>query len=188
MFKSKSEFAKAFTQFQVSLNVIWSNYFYDMPKAFRAKEFRKAIGILFGYTLAGALLTAVQDGFKGEDGDEPEAGDIARQLAYGATTQFTSGIPLLGSQIDNLMEALITGRKPFEYQNDLYPGINKILSGTTSLVAGGDVSKALLKIGKGIGLQLGIPTSGISELKEILLDDEWQFTFKPGALLGRRDY
>ena len=188
MFKSKSEFAKAFTQFQVSLNVIWNNYFYDMPKAFRAKEFRKAIGIFCGYTLAGALLTAVQDGFKGEDGDEPEAGDIARQLAYGATTQFTSGIPLLGSQIDNLMEALITGRKPFEYQNDLYPGINKILSGASSLVAGGDVGKALLKIGKGIGLQLGIPTSGISELKEMLLDDEWQFTFKPGALLGRRDY
>ena len=196
LFKSKNAFAQAFTQFQVSLNVIWNNITYDLPKAVKHHEFAKAAGIVFGYALAGMLLNLVQDGF--DEDDEPE--DIAKQLAYAATTQFTQSVPLLGSITDGISKSLITGESGFIYNtNQLYPGISNITTGLNQMLTSkkGITPSAIKNVTKGIAIMTGLPTSGASEIWQTFFDrslvdaineGDLNFTFNPGALLGRRDY
>ena len=196
LFKSKNAFAQAFTQFQVSLNVIWNNITYDLPKAVKHHEFAKAAGIVFGYALAGMLLNLVQDGF--DEDDEPE--DIAKQLAYAATTQFTQSVPLLGSITDGISKSLITGESGFVYNtNQLYPGISNITTGLNQMLTSkkGITPSAIKNVTKGIAIMTGLPTSGASEIWQTFFDrslvdaineGDLNFTFNPGALLGRRDY
>lgn len=196
LFKSKNAFAQAFTQFQVSLNVIWNNITYDLPRVVKHHEFAKAAGIVFGYALAGMLLNLAQD-WPDED-KEPE--DIAKQLAYAATTQFTQSVPLLGSITDGISKSLITGESGFVYNtNQLYPGISNITTGLNQMLTSkkGITPSAIKNVTKGIAIMTGLPTSGASEIWKTFFDrslidaineGDLNFTFNPGALLGRRDY
>lgn len=176
LFKSQSEFARAFTQFQTALNVIWQNVTYDAPKQLKRHQFRKAVGIYAGYALAGVLLTAVMDGF---DDDDDEM-DKLRKLVFGATTQFADSFPLIGGIVENLSFALITGERPPQYVSSMFPALDKLSSGVVSL-SQGDVDKALSKIGEGAALATGLPVSGLKELEAMFTDG-----FHPEALLGRR--
>ncbi len=194
LFKSKNAFAQAFTQFQVSLNVIWNNITYDLPKAVKHHEFAKAAGIVFGYALAGILLNLAQEGV--DEDDEPE--DIAAKLAYAATTQFTQSTPLLGSLVDSSFKRAITGEGGWVTNtNQLYPGLSNIASGLDSIMAKGINANNSAKIAKGLAIMTGLPTSGASEIWQTFFDrslvdaineGDLNFTFNPGALLGRRDY
>lgn len=194
LFKSKNAFAQAFTQFQVSLNVIWNNITYDLPKAVKHHEFAKATGIVFGYAFAGILLNLAQEGV--DEDDEPE--DIAAKLAYAATTQFTQSTPLLGSLVDSSFKRAITGEGGWVTNtNQLYPGLSNIASGLDSIMAKGINANNSAKIAKGLAIMTGLPTSGASEIWQTFFDrslvdaineGDLNFTFNPGALLGRRDY
>ena len=199
LFKSRIAFAQAFTQFQVSLNVIWNNTTYDLPKAAKKHEFKKAVGIVFGYALAGALVNLVQGGY--DEDDEPE--DIAKKLAYSLTTQFTQSTPLLGSFADGVAQTFITGDASYYSMNQLYPGISSIYTGIKQVFAEdkygnrkGLTPSAIKNIASGISNLVGLPTSGAKELwltffdkgfVEAIEDGDLNFRFNPGALLGQRD-
>ncbi len=199
LFKSKSAFAQAFTQFQVSLNVIWNNVTQDLPKAVKRHEYNKAVGIVFGYALAGALLNLVQGGY--DEDDEPE--DVAKKLIYSMTTQFTQSTPLAGSVVDAIAQTAITGESGWIYSsNQLYPGISNIASGINTMLTVKDgerkglTASAIKNIAQGIALTTGLPTSGARELwltffdksfVEAIESGDLNFRFNPGALLGQRD-
>lgn len=194
LFKSKNAFAQAFTQFQVSLNVIWNNVTYDLPQSMKKHEYRKAVGLVFGYALAGILLQAVQNGF--DDDDEPE--DVAKKIIYGATTQFTQSFPLLGSLADSTMKTFITGENGWTMNtNQLYPGISLIGQGINTMMNKGLNKTAAKNLVKGASIMVGLPVSGAAELRQVFLKDDiftsieggdFDFTFNPGAVLGRRNY
>lgn len=178
LFKSKSEFANAFLQFQTALNVIWQNTVYDVPKAFKQKKFRKAIGLIAGYSLAGILLTAVMDGF---DDDDDET-DKLRKLIYGSFTQYTDAVPIIGSSIEDMVYSSITGEKPYQYPSSFLPAWDKIKSGVLQLTQG-NLVKAAEKLGEGAALSLGLPISGTKEIMAMFEDGE----FHPEALAGQRE-
>ena len=178
LFKSKSEFANAFLQFQTALNVIWQNTVYDVPKAFKQKKFRKAIGLIAGYSLAGILLTAVMDGF---DDDDDET-DKLRKLIYGSFTQYTDAVPIIGSSIEDMVYSSITGEKPYQYPSSFLPAWDKIKIGVLQLTQG-NLVKAAEKLGEGAALSLGLPVSGTKEIMALFEDGE----FHPEALAGQRE-
>ena len=184
LFKTKSEFAKAFTQFQTALNVIWNNVTYDVPKAFKNGQYRKALGFIAGYVIAGTLLKAVQDGF-GPD-DEPK--EKALELLTGAFSQFTDSFPLIGSSISNFADTMITGEKPHEFTKQLFPGIEDVISGAIDLRTG-DLDKALKDLARGAGLLVGAPVQGFKELfVETTKKSQETGHVNLEPLLGRRDY
>lgn len=190
LYKSRSELAKAVMQFTTSMNIIWNNVTYDIPQAFKKKQFKTAVGMIAGYALAGFVLGAVQNG----NGDEDDKEDVVRKSIYDMTTQFTGSVPLVGSIVDNAVSRGVTGNYSFYGSSSLFPWVEDTLKGLGDMGAAFQVSdieerrtrlnKVAGKIVKGVGLAAGLPTSAISELKDTFIDENG-FTFNPGALLGR---
>ena len=185
LFVTGSEFARAFTQFQTSLNVIWANLTYDMPQSFkkaadsslphevRVQQFSQAMGTIVGYALAGALLGAVAEGHDEED----DAIDKLRNWIYWSFTQATASVPLVGDVVDNLVESAVTGDKPHVFSDEFFPGISKLFKGAVYLTQA-DIEKGLKNLAEGGGYITGLPVSGYKQLKKAITED-------PGALLGR---
>lgn len=177
LFKVGGPAWQAFTQFQVSLNVIWNNLTYDVLFSDRVNhERRKAMGTLIGYALAGALLYSVQEGFD----DDDDAEDIILKLLYGATTQYTSSIPLVSSNIDNYLKSKMTGEAWYSRSSQLYPGLDSLAQG----LATGNMDKVF----RAVGILSGAPVSGIKEFEHAFYNrknKEWRFY--PGAFAGRRE-
>ena len=175
LFKVGGPAWQAFTQFQVSLNVIWNNLTYDVANSdFRNHEVRKAMGTLIGYALAGVILYSVQEGFD----DDDDAEDIILKLLYGATTQYTSSIPLVSSNIDNIIKSKMTGEAWYSRGSQLYPGLDALAQG----VATGN------KLARAVGIFSGAPVSGWKEFEHSFYNrkkGEWRFY--PKAFLGRRE-
>ena len=176
--QSGSELAKAFLQFQTSLNVIWNNIRYDIPYAVRNRNFMSAISIIGAYTVAGILVGAVAEGLPDDDEDK----DALKQLVFFGTTQFTDAVPVIGSELTNLMRKGITGESGF-FRNgtDLTPMAGKFIQAAQNLSAG-EWEKALSRAAEGAALFTGLPVSGAKELIYVL-------TGEPGisALWGRRE-
>lgn len=189
LFKQGGEIAKAFLQFQTSLNVIWQNIRYDLPYAVRQKKFQQVTGMLLGYIFAGILVNAITEGFKPEKDDEKKKAAALRKFMYYSTTQFTDAIPVIGSLVTNLDNKLITGDKGFTSSSeDLIPMFTKVVKGTESL-SKGSWDKALKNYAEAAGLYTGLPVSGTKELLRIagIGDNEKGLDFKPESILGRRD-
>ena len=177
LFKVGGPAMQAFTQFQVSLNVIWNNLTYDVLFSDRVNhERRKAMGTLIGYAMAGAILYMVQDGFD----DDDKAEDKLLKILYGATTQYTSSIPLVSSNIDNIIRSKMTGEAWYSRGSQLYPGLDTLGQGVANM--------NWWKILQGGGMIFGLPVSGPKEFYHALYskkNKEWRFY--PGAFLGRRE-
>lgn len=166
LFKNSSEAMKAFLQFQTSLNVIWQNIRYDMPYAVRNKQFNRIVGAVLGYVFAGVFMNSVMDGVKGDD-DDDEA-QALRNLIFYSTTQFTDAIPLIGSEVTNTMDQVITGKRGFMNSGtDMTPSATKMLSVFTN-AAKGNWKKAAELTAEGIGLYMGAPVSGLKEINKLL--------------------
>ena len=189
LFKAGGEAVKAFTQFQTALNVIFRNLTYEapvmaknafnkeLPNEVRKSEALRFLGTLSGYMFAGALLGAVMEGHDEDD----ETGDKVKNWLYWSTTQFTGSIPLIGDMIDANIEGMVKEETPYYFNDDMLPALNNILRGTGDLTQG-KYEKAMRKIGKGIGLGLGLPVSGTKELEEVFTSEGL------GAFIGRRDW
>lgn len=166
LFKNSSEAMKAFLQFQTSLNVIWQNIRYDIPYNIRQKEYRKIVGTVCGYVFAGIFMNSVMEGVKGDDDDDDT--QALRNLIFYSTTQFTDAIPMVGSDITNMMDQLITGKRGFAQSGtDMTPSATKIMSALQK-VQKGDFMKAAELTTEGIGLFLGAPVSGTKEIYKLL--------------------
>ena len=166
LFKNSSEAMKAFLQFQTSLNVIWQNIRYDMPYAVKNKEFTRIAGTVIGYVCAGIFMNSVMEGIGGDDDDDEK--QALRNLIYYSTTQFTDSIPIMGSEITNTMDQLITGKRGFYGSGtDMTPSATKLLSVLTNAKKG-NWQKAAELTAEGIGLYLGAPVSGAKEINKLL--------------------
>ena len=167
LFKNSSEAMKAFLQFQTSLNVIWQNIRYDLPYAIKQKQFNRIAGTICGYVFAGIFMNSVMDGVSGDDDDDKEM-QALRNLIYYSTTQFTDAIPIMGSEITNTMDQLITGKRGFYGSvTDMTPSATKLLSALQKAQSG-NWEKAAALTAEGIGLFMGAPVSGIKEINKLL--------------------
>lgn len=175
LFKNKNEALNLITQFQSSLNVIWQNVTYDVPTALKNHEYKKAIGTIAGYMIAGSLLYAVKEGF--DDDDDKKKW---QELIYSTTSQITSGVPLVSRELDNLVKHLITGESSYSYGVSLYPSFDKMIKALNNITAK-NYEKALYNTLQAVALSTGLPYSGAKEL--ISIKDEGL-----GALVGRRNY
>lgn len=185
LFKMGGEAAKAITQFQTALNVIWTNITYDvphmvkdsrnktLPDSVRKAQFRRAVGQVTGYVLAGAILGAVQEGHD----DDDEALQKLRDWIYWSFTQFTGSVPIIGNAMDEVANSIITGEKPMYYSTDIFPAVSNMLDGVVD-ISQGDFDKALKNLGEGFGYFTGAPVSGMKQIVKMTKQG-------PGALLGR---
>jgi len=172
LFKTGSEFTRAFTQFQSALNVIWNQVSYDIPTAFKNKQFGYAFRQISAYVVAGILLGLVTRGK--EDDDETKADDFL----YWSLTQFTDSVPLIGSQVNSLWRQVSTGEKSTPYSSSLMPALDESMAAMRD-ISEGDWGNAAKNFGEGVGLFLGAPVSGVKEIVKTVEEG-------PGALVGRR--
>ena len=186
LFKQKgpgSEIIKAVLQFQTSLNVIWQNIRYDIPMAVRQKEFKKVVGTIGGYVMAGIMMNAVCEGFSGDDGEDDEATALKKLIFY-STTQFTDAIPVIGSYVTKTTEQLITGETPYSTNNDLFPLLTKYRQGTQQAIKG-NWDKAAGKYAEALGLTFGAPVSGVKELLDVVSNEDGEDGLHFESLIGR---
>lgn len=175
LFRTNNEAWKAILQFQTSLNVIWNNITADIQGYARNREYRKLAGTIAGYAIAGLLMGAVMTGF--DDDDEPL--DVARDIGYFLTTQFTESVPIIGQELSNALQKFITGSTDFYGSTSIIPAFDKF---TSALKAGADLDlpKAAKYLAQSIGYVTGIPVSGIKQTLGAISDMD------PSRLLGRQ--
>ena len=175
LFRTNNEAWKAILQFQTSLNVIWNNITADIQGYARNREYRKLAGTIAGYAIAGLLMGAVMTGF--DDDDEPL--DVARDIGYFLTTQFTESMPIIGQELSNVLQKFITGSTDFYGSTSIIPAFDKF---TSALRAGADLDlpKAVKYLAQSIGYVTGIPVSGIKQTLGAISDMD------PSRLLGRQ--
>jgi hypothetical protein len=168
LFKNSSEAMKAYLQFQTSLNVIWQNIRYDLPYAVKKEQFSRIVGTILGYTLAGIFMNSVMSGLGGdEDDDGSKADDRLKNLIFYATTQFTDAVPMLGSELTNNMDKIITGKSSYmSTGTDMTPTATKFFAILTNAKKG-NWEKAADMTAEGIAMYLGLPVSGAKEIKKI---------------------
>jgi len=189
LFKVNSELAKAFLQFQQSLNVIFQNIRYDMPQMIREKQGWRVAGTVMGYACAGLLLGVIMTGFD-EDDDEK---DKAAKMAWWATTQFTDSFPLIGNWATGYLEELLTGKKQYRRGFVLLPQVDKLqqaLETTTRAITQGEYEKLLkaaIQAAEAGFMSVGLPTSGTKEFGRFIGvgDGDGEFDLHPGTLIGR---
>ena len=169
LFKNSSEAMKAFLQFQTSLNVIWQNIRYDMPYAVRNKQFNRIVGTILGYVFAGIFMNSVMEGVtSGAEDDDDKELQALRNLIFYSTTQFTDAIPMIGSEVTNTMDQVITGKRGFMNSGtDMTPSATKMLS-VFSNAAKGNWEKAAELSAEAIGMAAGAPVSGTKEIYKLL--------------------
>ena len=169
LFKNSSEAMKAFLQFQTSLNVIWQNIRYDMPYAVRNKQFQRIVGTILGYVFAGIFMNSVMEGVtSGAKDDDDKDLQALRNLIFYSTTQFTDAIPMIGSEVTNTMDQIITGKRGFmQSGTDMTPSATKLLSVLTN-ASKGNWEKAATLSAEAIGMAAGAPVSGIKEINKLL--------------------
>lgn len=188
LFKDRNQAVQLLTQFQASLNVVWSNITYDIPRALgwfngkegmkeslKSGEYKTAIGMIVGYAISGALLLLVTDGFDDDDDDKKKL----RKLAYSLFNQPIAGIPLVSNMVDNALKRIVTGEKTYNYSNSLYPAFEKAINIPVNVIEK-NWEKALSNTWQTIALSNGLPYSGIKEIMAIKDNGL-------GALLGRRN-
>ncbi len=183
LFKNSSEAMKAFLQFQTSLNVIWQNIRYDMPYAVRNKQFNRIVGTIMGYVFAGIFMNSVMDGVtSGADDDDDKELQALRNLIFYSTTQFTDAVPIMGSELTNVMDQVITGKRGFAQSGtDMTPSATKMLSAFTN-ASKGNWKKAAELSAEAIGMAAGAPVSGLKEINKLLGKplEEGDVNFKRG--------
>ena len=169
LFKNSSEAMKAFLQFQTSLNVIWQNIRYDMPYAVRNKQYNRIVGTILGYVFAGIFMNSVMEGVtSGAKDDDDKDKQALRNLIFYSTTQFTDAVPMIGSELTNTMDQVITGKRGFmQSGTDMTPSATKMLAVFTNATKG-NWKKAATLTAEAIGMGLGAPVSGIKEINKLL--------------------
>jgi hypothetical protein len=179
LFKEGGEFAKVFTQFQMPMNRIFQQVFFDLPNAVKNKEYARAVGIICSYALSGLALMLVA-GPRGDDDDKKR-----RDWIFSAFSQFTDSVPFIGGLATDLTRTALTGDREQQFSTSLLPAAEKSLGGTTVMLDAlwdqntEKLGKGMLTALEGAGIGVGLPTQTIKDLTHI--PDAGL-----GALLGRR--
>ena len=183
MFQNRNEAMAILTQFQASLNVVWQNVTYDVPQAIKNGQYAKAIGMITGYVVAGALLYMVQQGFDDDDDDKEKM----QKLLYGMTTQITSGVPLVSDLVDTTVEAAITGETSNFFSSSTFPAFDKLMKAMQN-TAKQNYGKAMENLTDSMLLFTGFPYSGLKEAGRLfgIGDEDGRLGFYPGEIVGRR--
>lgn len=164
LFKNSSEAMKAYLQFQTSLNVIWQNLRYDIPYNVRNNMGFRIAGTIIGYALAGIFMNSIMEGYSDDDKDKYKG---LREAIYYATTQFTDAVPMIGSELTNTMDKLITGKQQFmNTGTDMTPTASKFFAILTNAKKG-NWQKAAEMTAEGFAMSLGLPVSGAKEIKKL---------------------
>ena len=183
MFQNRNEAMAILTQFQASLNVVWQNVTYDVPQAIKNGQYAKAIGMITGYVVAGALLYMVQQGFDDDDDNKEKM----QKLLYGMTTQITSGVPLVSDLVDSTVEAAITGETSNFFSSSTFPAFDKLMKAMQN-TAKQNYGKAMENLTDSMLLFTGFPYSGLKEAGRLfgIGDEDGKLGFYPGEIVGRR--
>ena len=163
LYRNKSEAMKLILQFTQPLNVIWQNLRYDMPKAVKEREYRKAVGYITAYALSGLAIGYVRSlrGYGPEDDD-----DSTRYWVHAATSQFTEAIPLAGEPITALTRYLITGNTMYMPDNNL-PALSDAVNGVMALKRQ-DWDRALWSFGTSVMQTTGLPARAVLDTKRFI--------------------
>ena len=183
MFQNRNEAWAILTQFQASLNVVWQNVTYDVPQAIKNGQYVKAIGMITGYVVAGALLYMVQQGFDDDDDNKEKM----QKLLYGMTTQITSGVPIVSDLVDSTIEVAITGETSNFFSSSSYPAFDKLMKAVQN-TAKQNYGKAMENLTDSMLLFTGLPYSGGKEALRLfgIGDEDGKLGFYPGEIVGRR--
>ena len=166
VFRGNNEWKRLLLQFGSALNVIYQNIRYDMPQAWRDKEYGRSIGIAVSYAIAGILLGAFGKAIGRDKPDDDEA--WYRDWVYYSMTQFSDSVPLVGNEVTGFLKRWIAGDKRRFGDSELLPAVESLFSGIDNLFEG-DILKAAEELGTGLGLGIGLPTLAMKEYIEFLL-------------------
>jgi hypothetical protein len=191
MFREGTELTKALLQFQSALSPIWQNFRYDLPQMIHDRRIWNAAGTVIGYTLAGIMLGAITLGFDDDDDEKARAA----KLAFWAATSFTDAFPVIGAEVTQFAEAIITGgRTSYRGGINLFPTLWKIRDASINAAQGireGEFKKLLKAAAAAVeaaGMAKGLPVSGIKEAGRVtgIGDGDGKPDFNPGALWGKK--
>lgn len=191
LFKNKNSALNALLAFQTSLNVVWQNIAEDIPRAFRHKEFRKAMGMIAGYAMAGALLALAHGDVQGDDDDDDrdKVKKTVTRLLYASTSQFIESIPMLSSTVDKLARNVIFGDKLSTYSSgsSTFPVLDsatRALGYFTGAIRQQDISKlwkAVEYTVDALCILTGGPSSALKDLGEMAINKD------PKVLIGNKN-
>jgi hypothetical protein len=202
LFKNRGkggELAQIVLQFQSAMNVIYQNIRYDLPLMVRDRQFREAAGMVAGYVLAGVAVGLLTEG-TGDDDDD--AADRARRVVFYSFNQFTDAVPVIGSQVTAVSEAVITGKAPFFFSDDLFPMASLAAKGTADLAVAANAlaeedrekweklwKRSLSEYAQAAAFASGAPVSGGKQAGRVLGigDGEEGLDFNPWAIVGRKE-
>jgi hypothetical protein len=113
-------------------------------------------------------------------------------------TQFTDAVPVIGEIVTSAAEKVITGRRTFQGQQNIWPVAQKTKTGIENafgIFREDDPVKRQQKFAKAagnfaeaVGIVFGLPVSGAKELGRAFGagDGDGEPGFNPGAFAGRR--
>jgi hypothetical protein len=191
MFREGGELQKALLQFQSALSPIWQTFRYDIPQQIHDKRYWNAAGTVIGYSMSAIIVGALFTGFDDDDDEETKA----LKLAFWAGTSFTDAIPVIGAEVTQATEAIITGgRTSYRGGLNLFPTLRKgadMVSNAARGIHEGDFDK-LLKASatalEALFMAKGLPVSGPKQIGRVIGigDGDGELGFNPGAVSGRR--
>jgi hypothetical protein len=190
MFKGNGELAKAFLQFQQSLNIIWQQTRYDLPVLVRRKQYKQAAGQVMGYAMAGLAVGLITIGFDDDDDDETKN----KKITQWAMSQFTDTIPVAGSVVGDLLETAITGKQPYRRNADVVPVITGAGAAAMNLTQaivnadGAKAAKAFAAAAKTAGYVSGLPVLAVQDAARLfgISDGKEGAGLRPETILGRK--
>ena len=156
LFRSDNEFARLLTQFTSSLNVVFQNIFFDIPMAYRNRQWGKFWGTIAAYALSGALLFLIREEPWKDSDDDGEEEFQWRQLIYSFFSQAVDSVPLISDSVSQMVYEPITGESAFTFFGSEFPPLER-LARVPGNITEGEWQKALRNSLESIGLFSGIP-------------------------------
>ena len=162
LFRSDNEFARLLTQFTSSLNVVFQNIFFDIPMAYRNRQWGKFWGTIAAYALSGALLFLIREEPWKDSDDDGEEEFQWRQLIYSFFSQAVDSVPLISDSVSQMVYEPITGESAFTFFGSTFPPLER-LARVPGNITEGEWQKALMNSLESIGLFSGIPVLAMED-------------------------
>lgn len=168
LFKTDNEALKFFTQFTASLNVVFQNIFFDIPMAYRNRQWGKFWGTIGAYVLSGALLFLIREEPWEDSDDDGEEEFQWRRFIYSFFSQAVDSVPLISDSVSQMIYEPITGENAFTFFGSEFPPLER-LARVPGNITDRDWQKAIMNSIESIGLFSGIPTLAIEDYWDALV-------------------